>query len=287
MIRIQTILSTERLWMPIHVHYNYGTVDDELPVSIEESLVFTEEPPSLVITEEHVEHLIEQEMIEPESVVLEEEVKDEPNETASEIKVESAMTSEIKIESVTSEIKAEPVTSEIKAESVTSEIKAESVTSEIEIESVTSEKEEQEWTVQEEQVEIIKEKRVFEKEEQLPLTITIDSNTAVSVSDKSSIENKSKEDKTVDLSLDMLISDDPVTSEEELSPINPSIISSSSSFSPITPTSVESPLENQLKSSPTRNSLFRRETNKLNHKRRSLTKKLKNVLVHSNKKISL
>lgn len=151
MIRIQTILSTERLWMPIHVHYNYGTVDDELPVSIEESLVFTEEPPSLVITEEHVEHLIEQEMIEPESVVLEEEVKDEPNETASEIKIES-MTSEIKIESVTSEIKAEPVmTSEIKAEPVTSEIKTESV--------MTSEKEEQEWAVQEEQVEIIKEER--------------------------------------------------------------------------------------------------------------------------------
>lgn len=123
---------------------------------------------------------------------------------------------------------------------------------------------------------------MIEFEEQLPLTITIDSNTTDSLSDKSSIENK--EEKTVDLSLDTLISDE---SEQELSPINPSIISSSSSFSPITPTSVESPLENQLKSSPTRNSLFRRETNKLNHKRRSLTKKLKNVLVHSNKKISL
>ncbi|KAG1152925.1 hypothetical protein G6F37_000937 [Rhizopus arrhizus] len=257
MLRIQTILSTERLWMPIHVHYKYGTVDEELPVSIEESLVFTEEPQSLVITEEHVEHLIEQEMIEPESVVLEEEVKDEPSE-------------------VTSEINTEFVTSEIKAESVmTSEINTESVTSEIKTEFVTSEKEEQELIL--EQVEMMKEER-----EQLPLTITIDSNTS-SLSDKSSIENN-KEEKTVDLSLDTLISDE---SEEELSPINPSIISSSSSFSPITPTSVESPLENQLKSSPTRNSLFRRETNKLNHKRRSLTKKLKNVLVHSNKKISL
>ncbi|KAG0766024.1 hypothetical protein G6F57_011288 [Rhizopus arrhizus] len=277
MLRIQTILSTERLWMPIHVHYKYGTVDEELPVSIEESLVFTEEPQSLVITEEHVEHLIEQEMIEPESVVLEEEVKDETSEINTEF-----VTSEINTESMTSDIKTESMTSDIKTESVTSEKedKTEFVTSEIKAEFVTSEKEEQALILQKEQVEMIREEREFE--EQLPLTITIDSNTTDSLSDKSSIENK--EEKTVDLSLDTLISDE---SEQELSPINPSIISSSSSFSPITPTSVESPLENQLKSSPTRNSLFRRETNKLNHKRRSLTKKLKNVLVHSNKKISL
>ncbi|KAG0738335.1 hypothetical protein G6F62_008844 [Rhizopus arrhizus] len=286
MLRIQTILSTERLWMPIHVHYKYGTVDEELPVSIEESLVFTEEPQSLVITEEHVEHLIEQEMIEPESVVLEEEVKDETSEintefVTSDINTEF-VTSEINTEFVTSEINTESMTSDIKTESVTSEKedKAEFVTSEIKAEFVTSEKEEQALILQKEQVEMIREEREFE--EQLPLTITIDSNTTDSLSDKSSIENK--EEKTVDLSLDTLISDE---SEQELSPINPSIISSSSSFSPITPTSVESPLENQLKSSPTRNSLFRRETNKLNHKRRSLTKKLKNVLVHSNKKISL
>jgi hypothetical protein len=152
MLRIQTILSTERLWMPIHVHYKYGTVDEELPVSIEESLVFTEEPQSLVITEEHVEHLIEQEIIEPESVVLEEEVKDEPSET----------TSEINTEFVTSEIKAESVmTSEINTESVTSEINTEFVTSEKEdkAEFVTSEKEEQELILQKEQVEMMKEER--------------------------------------------------------------------------------------------------------------------------------
>jgi hypothetical protein len=171
MLRIQTILSTERLWMPIHVHYKYGTVDEELPVSIEESLVFTEEPQSLVITEEHVEHLIEQEIIEPESVVLEEEVKDEPSETTSEIntefvtseiKAESVMTSEINTEFVTSEIKAESVmTSEINTESVTSEINTEFVTSEKEdkAEFVTSEKEEQELILQKEQVEMMKEER--------------------------------------------------------------------------------------------------------------------------------
>ncbi|KAI9247232.1 hypothetical protein BY458DRAFT_560436 [Sporodiniella umbellata] len=62
-----------------------------------------------------------------------------------------------------------------------------------------------------------------------------------------------------------------------------STASSVSSMAPVTPPSIELPLEMNFKSS-TRSSLFRRETKKLNSKRKHFTMKLKSVLKQSNKK---
>ncbi|ORE22821.1 hypothetical protein BCV71DRAFT_252718 [Rhizopus microsporus] len=113
------------------------------------------------------------------------------------------------------------------------------------------------------------------------------------VEDKPVLENMQVEEESVALVVDTQKSssdEDNSQENEEItssSPVlaNTSIISSGSSLSPVTPTSIDSPLE--LRPTSTRNSIFRRETTKLNHKRKTLTKKLKKVLSHPTKRTSV
>lgn len=341
MLRVQTILYNERLWMPTRSYDSYGSFQrvEQLPVTIPVSVVQEQFKP-FVIAEEHLqepvkprslkqvektfdpillvedhdeseedaEFLVEEDIVplvkeNAESlkeerarsvVVLEEPVEsvvvlEEP--VHSVVLVEEPVQSVVLVEEpeaveepVQSIIIEEPLaeTSVIKEKEhvhdsvlVDEQSETESIEqSKIESMVITEQEEhtEPKYTVAQEEIEIMTtvEPAVLG---QAPMTIV--------TMDTSDHESQSGES--------MLIAEQETSEEEgEISPVlgTTSILSSaSSSFAPVTPTSIESPLETQMKSNT--KGLFRRETSKLNHKRRSLTMKLKSALSHSNKRNSM
>ncbi|CAO3663218.1 unnamed protein product [Rhizopus stolonifer] len=336
MLRVQTILYNERLWMPTRSYDSYGSFQrvEQLPVTIPVSVVQEQFKP-FVIAEEHLqepvkprslkqvektfdpillvedhdeseedaESLVEEDivpLVKENAESLKEEraksvvVLEEPVESVVVLEepVQSVVLIEEPVQSVV--LVEEPVQSIVIEESLaeTSVIKEKehvhnsvlvdehSETESIEqskIESIVIAEQEEhtepKYTVAQEEIEIMTTAKPAVLG-QAPMTIvTMDTSDHESQSDES-----------------MLIAEQETSEEEgEISPVlgTTSILSSaSSSFAPVTPTSIESPLEKQMKSN-TKGSLFRRETSKLNHKRRSLTMKLKSALSHSNKRNSM
>ncbi|CAO3703182.1 unnamed protein product [Rhizopus stolonifer] len=274
MLRVRTILYNERLWLPIQHHYkHYGSTQVE---SLEEStgpVIQTND--DLIVEEEYViEH--EENKGEPQEdnkKVTQEITKQEPRVDMKEQETQVVINEEpqeVINEEPLEDTKEEPL--EDTKEEPLEDTKEEPLEDTKE-EPLENTKEEPLEDTKEEPLKDTKEEPLEDTKEE-PLKDTKEEPQLEEIQEvlKAPVAFEKKQRES-----NLMVE---VSSVEEPPALgNTSIISSSSSIAPVTPPA--SHRVHSLRSFSTKSSLFRRETVKLNDKRKNLTRKIKNVSLFS------